>query len=318
MTVEPERDRKLLSIVVPVYNEEASVLIFVDALCPVFDGLDLDFEIVFVDDGSHDETLALIKKIHAGRARIRTVVLSRNFGKEIALSAGLDYARGDAVIPMDVDLQDPPDLIPAFVEKWQAGYDVVYGARVSRKHDSLAKRTTAAWFYKTFNRVSDVHIPENVGDFRLMDRRVVDVIRQLPERTRFMKGLFAWVGFRGIGIPYERPARAQGSSKWNRWRLWNLAIEGITSFSTAPLRVWTYVGAFIAFISFVYGSFILIRTIVYGVDMPGYASLMTTVLLLGGVQLLSIGVIGEYLGRIFLEVKGRPVYVVDTVISSDE
>lgn len=318
MNHESRKERKLLSIIVPVFNEEDSVPVFVEKLKPVLDAIGMDSEIIFVDDGSSDRTVASIEDSMAQGSGVRAVVLSRNFGKELALSAGLDHARGDAVIPMDVDLQDPPELIQTFVGKWREGYDVVYGARSSRKHDSLAKRTSAAWFYRVFNRMSDVSLPEHVGDFRLMDRRVVDVVRQLPERTRFMKGLFAWVGFHGIAVEYERPARSQGKSKWNHWRLWNLAIEGITSFSTAPLRIWSYLGALIACISLLYGSFIVLRTLVFGIDIPGYASLMTTILFLGGVQLLSIGVLGEYLGRIFIEVKGRPVYVVDKLLSSDD
>jgi glycosyltransferase involved in cell wall biosynthesis len=213
---------------------------------------------------------------------------------------------------MDVDLQDPPELIPRFLERWRDGYDVVYGVRTCRKYDTFTKRASAAWFYRLFNRLSDLHIPENAGDFRLIDRRVADILRRLPERNRFMKGLFSWVGFRSIGVPYERPARASGRTKWSHWRLWNFALDGLISFSTMPLRVWTYVGSLVAALSFAYGSFIVIRTLVLGVDLPGYASLLTTVLFLGGVQLLSIGVIGEYLGRLFIEVKARPLYIVES------
>jgi glycosyltransferase involved in cell wall biosynthesis len=214
---------------------------------------------------------------------------------------------------MDVDLQDPPELIPRFLERWREGYDVVYGVRASRASDTTSKRMTAGWFYRLFNRLSQTRIPENAGDFRLIDRRAADVLRGLPERNRFMKGLFAWVGFRSVGVPYERAPRAAGTTKWNYWRLWNFAIDGLVSFSTVPLRVWTYVGALVALCSFLYALIIVARVILFGIDVPGYASLMTVVLFIGGVQLLSLGVIGEYLGRLFVEVKGRPVYVVDGV-----
>lgn len=303
----------LVSIVVPVFNEEESVGLFVETLLPMFDAADFDIEIVFANDGSRDQTLARILDLAADEARIRVVNLSRNFGKEAALTAGIDHARGDAVIPMDVDLQDPPALIFDFVKHWREGYDMVYGIRADRQSDDFSKRQTANWFYEFFNRMSPLKIPTNAGDFRLLDRRVADAIRGLPERNRFMKGLFAWVGFKSVGVPYERPKRAAGETKFNHWKLWNFALDGVLSFSTVPLRVWTYFGAFVAMIAFAYGCFIITRTLIFGIDLPGYASVFTAVLFLGGIQLLSIGIIGEYIGRMFMEVKGRPLYLVEGV-----
>jgi len=302
----------LISLIVPVFNEAESVAIYAQTTRSVLEEAALDFEIIFVNDGSQDDTAQCLMKLAEEDKRVRIINLSRNFGKELALTAGIDHAFGDVLVPMDVDLQDPPELIPAFIQRWREGYDVVYGVRTQRRHDGFTKRTSATWFYRIFNSLSRMQIPSNAGDFRLIDRRVADVIRKMPERNRFMKGMFAWVGFNSIGVPYERPARAAGNTKWNNWRLWNFALDGLVSFSTLPLRVWTYVGAVVAALSFFYGSFIVIRTLVLGIDMPGYASLLTTVLFLGGLQLLSIGVLGEYLGRLFIEVKGRPLYVVES------
>ena len=300
----------LISLVVPVFNEEESVAIYVQTTRGVLEAGNLDFEIVFVNDGSRDGTLPRLMELAEEDKRVRIINLSRNFGKEIALTAGIDHAAGDVLVPMDVDLQDPPELIPKFLERWREGYDVVYGVRTSRKYDNLIKRATSGAFYRIFNRLSHLQIPENAGDFRLFDRRVADVIRQIPERNRFMKGLFAWVGFNSVGVPYERPRRAAGNTKWGNWKLWNFALDGLISFSTLPLRVWAYIGGIVAILSFFYGSFIVIRVLTQGIDIPGYASLLTVVLFLGGLQLLSIGVLGEYLGRLFIEVKGRPLYVV--------
>ena len=242
--------------------------------------------------------------------RIKIVALSRNFGKELALTAGIDYARGAAVVPIDADLQDPPELIEALVAKWKEGYDVVYAKRRSRQGETWLKRATANSFYRVMERMSKVPIPRDTGDFRLLDRRVVDVLKQLPERTRFMKGLFAWVGYRQAEVLYDREPRHSGETKWNYWRLWNFAIDGIVSFSIAPLRIWSYIGITFAGISFLYGTFLLLRTLISGNDVPGYASLMVAVLFLGGVQMMSLGVLGEYLGRVYEEVKGRPLYLV--------
>jgi glycosyltransferase involved in cell wall biosynthesis len=276
----------------------------------VLESEELKFEVVFVNDGSHDDTLPRLMELAEADNRIRIINLSRNFGKEIALTAGIDHALGDVLVPMDVDLQDPPELIPKFLERWREGFDVVYGVRASRRCDNLIKRATAGSFYRIFNRLSHLQIPENAGDFRLIDRRVADVIRNIPERNRFMKGLFAWVGFNSVGVPYERPQRAAGNTKWGNWRLWNFALDGLVSFSTLPLRVWTYIGSIVAILSFFYGSFIVILALTQGIDIPGYASLLTVVLFLGWLQLLSIGVLGEYLGRLFIEVKNRPLYIV--------
>lgn len=300
----------IISLIIPVFNEEKAIVPFMRAVLPVIDKQPEQFELLFIDDGSVDGTAFCLSELSAKDSRIRVIELSRNFGKESALSAGIDHACGDALIPMDVDLQDPPDLIATFIMRWQEGYDIVYGVRASRNDDSYAKRQSASWFYRIFNKVSPLQIPDNAGDYRLIDRQVADVIRMLPERNRFMKGLFSWVGFKSIGVPYQRPARVAGSTKWNHWRLWNFALDGLLSFSTIPLRLWTYFGAFVALISFIYGCFIVVRTIFTGVDLPGYASLFSAVVFLSGIQLISIGIIGEYLARIFIEVKQRPIYVV--------
>ncbi|MFS8831547.1 glycosyltransferase family 2 protein, partial [Synechococcus sp. R8-2] len=242
---------------------------------------------------------------------IKVVNLSRCFGKEIALTAGLDHASGRAVVPIDADLQDPPELIPEMLQQWRQGYQVVYAVRRSRRGESWLKRFTANGFYWLIDQLSQVRIPRNTGDFRLLDRQVVEAVKQLRERTRFMKGIFAWVGYRQTAIFYDRAPRFRGKTQWNYWRLWNLAIEGITSFSSWPLRVWSYIGLAISVPAFLYGLFLIIRTLLFGSDVPGYASLAVMILFLGGIQLISLGVIGEYLGRVFEEVKGRPLYLVD-------
>jgi len=303
----------LLSLVVPVFDEEETIDIFLDTVTPMLERDGIRFEIVFVNDGSLDDTFAHLFDRSRRDRRLRIVNLSRNFGKEAALTAGIDHARGDILVPMDIDLQDPPELIGAFIARWREGYDIVYGIRSTRHADTTAKRVSAGWFYRVFNSMSPVRIPPNVGDFRLVDRRAVEVLRQLPERNRFMKGLFAWVGFNAIGVPYERPQRAAGSTKFNLWRLWNFALDGVVSFSTAPLRAWFYVGVVIAAVAVLYALFIVTKVLLLGVDTPGYASLLIAVLLMGAIQLLSLGIIGEYLGRLFLEVKSRPIYVVEGV-----
>lgn len=305
------RKMKLISLVVPCFNEGAGVVAFHAAVSEVARLMPtLEFEFLFVDDGSRDDTLAHLVQLAAADRRVRVVELSRNFGKEAALSAGLDFATGDAVIPMDADMQDPPELIPALVNGWMAGAEVVLARRSDRRSDSFLKRQTARFFYRLHNRVSDIKIPENVGDFRLMDRVVVDALRRLPERQRFMKGLFAWVGFRTAVVDYVRPVRNQGQSKFSGLRLWNLAMEGITSFSAVPLKAWTYIGGIGAVGALLYAAFIALRTLIFGVDVPGYASLFVAVLFFGSVQLVGIGVLGEYIGRIYMEAKGRPVYLV--------
>lgn len=272
------------------------------------------YEIVCVNDGSQDQTLQLLRTAHIQNRRIKIVNLTRNFGKEIALTAGIDYASSTAVIPLDADLQDPPELMPALVAKWREGYDVVIAVRSDRRYDSFAKRVTATLFYRFLRRLSDTPIPANAGDFRLMDRRVVDALKALPERTRFMKGLFAWLGFTQATIFYVRPSRAAGASKWKYWRLWHFALEGIFSFTTLPLRVWTYLGLGVALGALVYMSFIIGRTLLLGVEVPGYASLLVVILFFSGMNMIGLGILGEYLSRVFVEVKQRPLYLVrDTI-----
>lgn len=301
----------LVSIVAPFYNEEPGIPLYFARLCDVVAQLQaFQFEFVCVDDGSRDRTLAVLLEHAAQDARIRVVELSRNFGKEAALTAGLDAARGDAVIPIDADLQDPPELIGAMLQKWQEGADVVLARRVDRSADSFLKRKSAEMFYRVHNLFSQVKIPGNVGDFRLMDRMVVQALGDLPERQRFMKGLFAWVGFRTTVIDYVRETRAAGSSKFSGWKLWNFALEGITSFSASPLKIWTYLGGAGALISLTYALFIVARTLLHGVDLPGYASLLVAIIFFGSVQLIGIGMLGEYIGRIYMESKQRPLYVV--------
>ena len=299
-----------LSVVVPVYNEEQNLDYLFERLTSVLNRLNMTYEIVCVNDGSKDNTIERLIEHHQQNPAIKVVNLSRNYGKEIALSAGLDYANGNAVIPIDADLQDPPELIGELVEKWREGYDVVYATRRSRQGESWVKRFTANVFYRTIDGLSQVPIPRNTGDFRLLDRRVVEALKRMPERNRFMKGLFAWVGFKQTSVIYDRPSRYKGETKWNYWKLWNFAIDGITSFSFLPLKVWSYVGLLVSIPSLFYAGFLLIRTLVFGRDLPGYASIMVAVLFLGGVQLVSLGVLGEYLGRVYEEVKGRPLYLV--------
>jgi len=299
-----------ISVVAPFYNEALNVEQFFTRMLPVLEKLGCNYEIICVNDGSRDDTLDRLLDFHERNASIKVVNLSRNFGKDIALSAGLDFSSGAAVIPIDSDLQDPPELIEAMLEKWREGFDVVYATRRSRQGESWLKRGTARLFYRSLNKLTGIHVPPNTGDFRLLDRRVVNALNELPERTRFMKGLFAWVGYKQTSVLYDRDARHAGSSKWNYWQLWNFALDGITSLSTAPLRVWSYIGVAISLVSFVYAGFLVLRTIVLGIDVPGYASLMVVILFLGGIQLTTLGVIGEYLGRIFNEVKRRPLYLV--------
>jgi glycosyltransferase involved in cell wall biosynthesis len=303
--------RPLLSLIVPFYNEGEAVDVFFSGVIPALERIgDVEFEILCVNDGSRDDTLEQLVAVAENDPRVRVIDLTRNFGKEAALSAAIDEARGDLIVPFDADLQDPPDVIPSLVEKWREGYDVVLARRANRDSDSPLKKWTALFFYRMHNAVSDLQIPENVGDFRLFTREVGEALKRLPECRRFMKGLFAWVGFRTAVVEYARAPRAAGSSKFSGWKLWNFAVEGFTSFSTLPLRVWTYVGVAVAAFALSRAFYLVLRTLIYGVDVPGYASLATAILLLGGIQLIGIGVLGEYVGRIYLESKKRPVYLI--------
>ncbi len=306
---------KTLSIIVPVHNEEAAIKPFLERTETVlksikFGGVKIKWECIFIDDGSTDSTYDVLKEMQGKNVAVKVINLSRNFGKEHALTAGIHHASGDAVIPMDVDLQDPPELIEDMAKHWQEGAEVVLATRKRRDEDTFFKRGFAMLFYRLIGKLSTIKIPENTGDFRLMDRKVVDVLNTMHERTRFMKGLFAWPGFKTEQVFYDRPAREVGETSWSLRKLFALAMDGIFSFTTLPLRVWTYLGLFISLGAFSYAMFIIFQTLVAGVDVPGYASLMTVVLFMGGVQLISLGVIGEYISRIYRETKQRPIYVV--------
>ena len=304
-------ERPLISIVTPFFNEGVGVLHFYQTLTHSLDNLtDFDFEIICIDDGSKDETLSHLIDSSKKDPRIIVLELSRNFGKEAAMSAGIDEAKGACVIPIDADLQDPPSLISIMLKEWQKGAEVVLAKRIDRSTDSFMKRKTAEIFYRLHNALSSLKSPENVGDFRLMDRVVVDALKKLPERQRFMKGLFAWVGFNTVTIEYIREARFAGSSKFSSWKLWNFAIEGVTSFSLVPLKVWTYIGFLGSLFATFYATFIIIRTWIFGIDLPGYASLLVVMLFFGSLQLMSLGIIGEYIGRIYFESKQRPLYII--------
>ncbi|NEO97319.1 MAG: glycosyltransferase family 2 protein [Symploca sp. SIO2E9] len=299
-----------LSVVIPLYNEEPNIDRLFERLESVLERLNTTYEIVCVNDGSNDDTFTCLIRHHDRNPAIKAINLSRNFGKEIAITAAIDYATGATVVPIDADLQDPPELIEQMLAKWREGYDVVYATRRSRRGESWLKRLTADVFYRTIGKMTPVPIPRNTGDFRLLDRRVVEALKQMPERTRFMKGLFTWVGFKQTSVLFDREPRFKGNTTFNYWKLWNFALDGITSFSFLPLKVWSYIGLIISLISLLYASFLIIRTLMYGNPVPGYASLMVAVLFLGGIQLLTLGIIGEYLGRVYEEVKKRPLYFV--------
>lgn len=301
-----------LTVVVPVYNEEEVVREFHGRLSKVLDACEMRSTILYVNDGSLDRTLETLLDLRRADSRVEVIDLSRNFGKEIALTAGLDHAEADAVVVIDADLQDPPELIPELIKTWREGYDVVYAQRSAREGEGFAKKLTAYTFYRLMQRVSRVHIPEDAGDFRLMSRRVVLALGKLRERNRFMKGLFAWVGYRQRAVRFQRHARFAGQTKWNYWKLWNFALEGFTSFTTAPLKIATYVGLTIAVGALTYGMVVIYKTLVYGEAVQGYPSLMVVVLFLGGAQLMTMGILGEYVGRMFDETKGRPLYFVQT------
>ena len=302
-----------LSIVAPCFNEESCIDIFYTNIINVLNKVNMDYEIIFINDGSTDKTFDKLIKLKTKNENIKIINLSRNFGKESALTAGLETSIGDIVISIDTDMQHPPKLIMSFINKWKEGYDVVVGETINRTNDSFLQKTSAGLFYKLYNKISDVSMPKNVGDYRLMTRRVAEQLSNLPENQRFMKGLFAWVGYKTAIVKYKREARIAGKSSFSGWRLWNFALNGITSFSTVPLKIWLYLGFIISFISFIYGSFIIIKTLIFGVDIPGYASMIAISLFLGGIQLMGIGILGEYIGRIYFEAKRRPPYIIEHI-----
>lgn len=311
--IRPAEARPVLSVVVPAYNEQEVLPTFHARLAPVMEAIGLSWEVVYVNDGSRDRTLTIMEGLKAADPRVALVNLSRNFGKEIALTAGLDHAAAtDAVIVIDADLQDPPEVIPDLVAAWRQGFDVAYARRRAREGETWLKKATAKAFYRVMQKVGGkVELPADTGDFRLISRRALDALLALREQHRFMKGLFAWVGFPSTPVLYDRAPRAAGETKWNYWRLWNLSLEGITAFTVGPLKVATYLGLATAIIAGIYGLQLIIRTILFGNPVAGYPSLMAVVLFLGGVQLMTLGIIGEYLGRVFNETKGRPLYIVE-------
>ena len=305
--------KKLISIVVPAYNEELVLPIFhsrIDSIIKLIEKY--DWEIVFVNDGSRDSTQNIIDDIQSCDQRISSVNLSRNFGKEIAMTAGLEHARGDAIIVIDADLQDPPELIVDFISAWENGFDIAYARRTHRDGETWLKKYTAAQFYKLMGKISNIHIPADTGDYRIMSRRTVDAILQLREHHRFMKGIFSWVGYPSKAIDYRREARAAGETKFNYWKLWNFAIEGITSFTILPLKIATYLGVLVSLLAFCAGIWTVLKTIAWGEPVAGYPTLIVTMLFLGGIQLLFIGILGEYIGRIFNKTKNRPLYFVQS------
>lgn len=298
-----------ISLVVPVFNEEDTIPIFYKTVREFDELKPFDVEIVFINDGSRDATESIISALSVADPLVVPLSFTRNFGKEPALFAGLDHATGDAVIPIDVDLQDPIEVIPHLIKKWQAGADMVLAKRTDRSTDGRLKRKTAEWFYKLHNKISTPRIEENVGDFRLMSRDVVENIKLLPERNLFMKGVLSWVGGCTDVVEYARADRVAGDSKFNGWKLWNLALEGITSFSTFPLRIWSYIGVSVSALSLLYAAWMILDKLLWGNPVPGYPSLMTAILFLGGIQLIGIGILGEYIGRVYTEVKQRPRYI---------
>jgi polyisoprenyl-phosphate glycosyltransferase len=312
---QPERQfwHPVISVVVPAFNEAAGLQRFHQRLAAALADQE-SWDVVYVDDGSTDGTLAVMQALQAADSRVGVLSLSRNFGKETAITAGLDHAAGNAVVVIDADLQDPPELIPELIAQWRAGFDMVNARRRSRAGETWLKRRTARGFYRLMQRMGDLKLPEDTGDFRLLSRRVVDAVRQLREQHRFMKGVFAWVGYPTTFVLYDRDCRAAGVSKWTYWRLWNLALEGITSFTVMPLKCATYVGLGVAALSAVYALQVIVKTLIIGNPVAGYPSLMTVVLFLGGMQLMFLGIIGEYLGRVFNETKQRPLYLVERYV----
>ena len=305
-----------LSVIVPAYNEQEVLPEFHRRVTAVLEQLSLRYEVIYVNDGSSDTTRDVLEALHQHDGRVAIVDLSRNFGKEVAITAGLDAAKGDAAVIIDADLQDPPEVIHQLVHEWRQGYDVVYAKRTAREGETFVKKATAAMFYALIGRMTHIQIPANVGDFRLLSRRAIDAVTSMREQHRFMKGLFAWIGYRQKEVLYRRQPRFSGNTKWNYWRLWNFALEGITSFTTAPLKIATYLGLLTAAAAFCFGTFIILKTAIYGNPVPGYPSLLVVILFIGGIQLLAIGLIGEYLGRMFDETKRRPLYLVNTYVPS--
>jgi glycosyltransferase involved in cell wall biosynthesis len=309
-TTVPARARRSLSVIIPVLNEEKGIGRLVAALEKALAGLDVDWDVIFVDDGSTDGTLDVLRDLNARDPRYRTVALSRNFGKELAVAAGLAYTTADAAVLMDADLQHPPEVIGEFVARWRQGYDVVFGQRADRAADGRLRRIGTAFYYSLFRWMSGTTLPPGAGDFRLMDRKAVEAMNSFRERVRFNKGIYAWMGFKSIGVPFHVPPREGGASRWRPRQLWRFAIDGFASFSTIPLRVWSYLGVLISVVALVYATIFLVKTLIFGVDVPGFPSLLISVLFFAGVQLISLGVIGEYLGRMYEEVKGRPLFLV--------
>ncbi|MEM1148050.1 MAG: glycosyltransferase family 2 protein [Pseudomonadota bacterium] len=303
-----------LSIIVPMYNESEALTPFFESVIPVLEATLESFEIICINDGSLDDTYVKLFQHHRTDPRIKIVDLSRNFGKEAAITAGIDLAMGRAVLPMDADLQDPPELIPKMVEAWRNGGQIVLARRIDRSSDGLAKRITARWFYKVFSGLANRPIPPDVGDYRLMDRIAVDALKRLPERSRFMKGLFSWVGYNQVTIDFVRPKRQTGKTSFNYWKLWNFALDGLVSFSALPLKIWSYFGVLVSLGALAYLIYILIITLALGVDVPGYASTLSVILFFNGILLISLGVQGEYIARIFAEVKQRPLYLINDLV----
>ncbi|MBE0574957.1 MAG: glycosyltransferase family 2 protein [Desulfuromonadales bacterium] len=313
-----QKAQKSLSIVVPAYNEKDVLPEFHRRLTEVVNELGMETEIIYINDGSLDNTLEVMGLLRESDPRVAILDLSRNFGKEIAMSAGLDVTSGDAVVIIDADLQDPPELIPDFIQYWDEGYDSVYAKRLARNGESFLKKGTAFLFYRVIDRLTGITIPKDSGDFRLLSRRAVDALKQIREQHRFMKGLFAWIGYPQKAVFYNRDPRFAGKTKWNYWKLWNFALEGITSFSIAPLKISTYMGLFTAFGALSYMCYVFITALIYGDPVRGYPSLMVVILFLGGVQLISLGMIGEYLGRMFNETKRRPLYLINEYLPSQK
>lgn len=312
-----QQKRVHISCVVPVYNEEANIDAFINQLQTTLQDLTHEYEIIIVDDGSRDNTLAVANQLTKNN-HIKLLGLSRNFGKEVALTAGIEHSSGDVVILMDADFQHPTAILPTFLEYWAQGYDMVYGLRKDRESESYLKRNLTRMFYWLMQRITSIDIPNNAGDFRLMDKKVIVALKQFPERTRFMKGLYAWVGYNKIGVPFEVQDRAAGKSSWGFTRLAELAITGITSFSTVPLRVWGFIGFIISLVALIYAIYVVTVTLIYGADLPGFPTLAVAIMFLGGVQLLSIGILGEYIARIFTEVKQRPKYLLQMKVGFDD